>query len=607
MSLDGNPYLNIAGYYFTELDELPERRAALRKLCMRLELKGTILISPEGINLFLAGRRSEIDEFLQSLRSDPKMADFEVKESWSDYQPFNRMLVRIKREIIAFGIQEATPLKDSAPRLDAQVLKQWLDEKRELVLLDTRNDYEVEVGAFENAVPIGVGHFRDFPDAVAKLPEDMRDKPVITYCTGGIRCEKAAIQMKQAGFKDVYQLEGGILKYFEEIGGAHYRGDCFVFDQRVALKPDLKETELALCFNCRGVLRREDRQSDQYVPGVSCPRCYKAPESRTAEWLDVRRKSIAKVINPAPGSVPYENRRPIRVTARAAGWTVIEFLRSLKSIHPDGDWLDGIREGRLLMRDLPVKQDQILNSGDELIWVTPGSVEPEVNLNIDPIYEDDAILVLHKPAPLPMHACGRYNRNSLDYILQKAMEPYRPRAAHRLDANTCGLLALAKTRQFAGRLQPQFEAGQVEKIYLVKVKNAPSWDKIVVDTPIAAEPSTSVGGRTTDDEGLPALTEFESAGPASDGSGYFLWAYPKTGRTNQIRAHLWSIGLPVLNDPLFLAEKKLGEMQTLPVGAPPLGLCSYYLKFVHPLTGSPVEFRSRIPEWASTLSADKLK
>ncbi len=598
MSLDGNPYLNIAGYLFVELDALPKRRAALRKLCNRLELKGTILISPEGINLFLAGRRSEIDEFLEVVRQDPKLAALEVKESWSGYQPFNRMLVRVKNEIIAFGIDEATPLKDSAPRLPAKTLKQWLDENKEVVLLDTRNDYEIEVGAFENALPIGVSHFRHFPEAVSKLPKNLRDKPVVTYCTGGIRCEKAAIQMKQAGFKDVYQLEGGILKYFEECGGAHYQGDCFVFDQRVALTPELKEAETAQCYNCRSVLTHEDRQSDKYAPGVSCPNCFHSPEERTRLWIDTRRKSIAKVTDPAPGSIPYENRRPIRVPARAAGSTVINFLKSIKSILPDSDWLDGIQEGRLLLRDQPVDPEQRVQAGEELIWITPGAIEPDVNLAIEPVYEDDAIVVVYKPAPLPMHPCGRYNRNSLQYILHEAMHPYRPRPAHRLDANTCGLLVLAKTRQFAARLQPQFETGKVFKEYLVKITHEPEWDTTTVDLPISSGPTNQVGGRSICEDGLPAITEFEKIKPAEDGSGYFLWARPKTGRTNQIRAHLWSIGFPVMNDPLYLSDQQTGQTQTLPVEAPAMGLCSWRLEFDHPIDQKRVSFVSPAPDWA---------
>ena len=202
-----------------------------------------ILLSTEGINLFLAGTRGNIDSFLEKLRVCPEFSDLEVKESISDHQPFSRMLVRLKKEIIAMGHDEIRPHQQSSPKLSAKELKKWLDEGRDVTLLDVRNDYEVEVGTFKDAVPIGVDSFRDFPDAAEKLPGELKQKPIVMFCTGGIRCEKAGPLMENQGFQEIYQLDGGILKYFEECGGDHYDGDCFVFDKRVVLDPGLQETE----------------------------------------------------------------------------------------------------------------------------------------------------------------------------------------------------------------------------------------------------------------------------------------------------------------------------------------------------------------------------
>jgi len=266
--------LNIAAYKFVPLTELAVRRERLRTLCLELELRGTILLSREGINLFIAGRQSSIRRLLSELQQDVEIGALEIKESWSEYQPFNRMLVRLKNEIIAFGIDGIDPGNAPSKKISPLQLKQWLDEGKSVTLLDTRNDYEVRLGTFNNAVPIGIDHFRDFPAAVDQLANDLPDQPIVMFCTGGIRCEKAGPYMEQAGFDEVYQLEGGILKYFEECGGKHYEGDCFVFDKRTALDAQLQETSTTLCYACQSPLTHEEQQSPHYVPSESCPYCW---------------------------------------------------------------------------------------------------------------------------------------------------------------------------------------------------------------------------------------------------------------------------------------------------------------------------------------------
>jgi predicted sulfurtransferase len=233
--------VNIAGYQFTELSNLVALRAELREMGDGQQLRGTILLSVEGINVFVAGPREGIDRLLDRLRQIAGLENLKVKQSFSRSQPFDRMLVKIKKEIIAFGVKGIDPGRYSSRRLPAIELKRWLDEGRAVTLLDTRNQFEVVTGTFENAVPIGVEHFREFPSAVDRLPSDLKNQPIVTFCTGGIRCEKAAPYLEQQGFTDVYQLDGGILNYFEQCGGAHFIGDCFVFDQRVALDCRLAE------------------------------------------------------------------------------------------------------------------------------------------------------------------------------------------------------------------------------------------------------------------------------------------------------------------------------------------------------------------------------
>jgi UPF0176 protein len=266
--------VNIAGYQFADLDNLVELRDELRILTEAKELRGTILLSTEGINVFIAGERLAVDAVLDRVCRVNGLETFSVKESFSDYQPFNRMLVKIKKEIIAFGVDGIDPRKHSARRLQAAELKRWIDQGRQITLLDTRNNFEFETGTFDRAVAIGVEDFRDFPKAAAKLPVEMKKNPVVTFCTGGIRCEKAAPYLEREGFTDVYQLDGGILKYFEECGGEHFRGNCFVFDKRVALNAELNESGLRQCFACLAILSIEEQVSPKYVEGKSCPHCF---------------------------------------------------------------------------------------------------------------------------------------------------------------------------------------------------------------------------------------------------------------------------------------------------------------------------------------------
>ena len=256
--------VNIAGYQFAHLTDLPAMRQKLLDCCLEQELKGTILVSPEGLNAFLAGTRGSIDSILSLIRSYPELSEFAVKESFSDKQPFTRMLVRLKKEIISFGVDQASPLYHEAPRISAQQLKTWLDQGKEIILLDTRNDFEVWLGTFNQAEHFHLKSFRGFIDAAEAKKSEWKNKTIITFCTGGVRCEKAAPFMNMLGYQDVYQLDGGILKYFETCGGEHYQGDCFVFDKRVALTPELKPSGHGLCYSCQAVFPH---------PGAPCLDC----------------------------------------------------------------------------------------------------------------------------------------------------------------------------------------------------------------------------------------------------------------------------------------------------------------------------------------------
>lgn len=237
--------LNAAAYRFVPIDDPRALRDRLLTQAAARDLRGTILLAGEGINLFLAGHADALREFLALLKADPRFAGIEVKESWSATQPFRKLLVKVKPEIIRMNHPAIQPAESRAPAVDAATARRWLDQGhddqgRPVVTLDTRNAFEVDHGTFEHAIDWRLARFSDFPAAFQAHKAELEGKTVVSFCTGGIRCEKAALYMREAGFEHVWQLEGGILKYFEETGGAHFRGDCFVFDEREALDAALR-------------------------------------------------------------------------------------------------------------------------------------------------------------------------------------------------------------------------------------------------------------------------------------------------------------------------------------------------------------------------------
>ena len=238
------PILNIAAYLFVSLDNLAELRTKILDECHARQLKGTILLTGEGINLFLAGNELELSGFLDWLRIDPRFKPLQAKESWSELQPFKKMLVKIKNEIIRMNHPAIRPEEGRANFITPKKLQEWLDRGtddlgRQVVMVDTRNAFEVDYGTFENALHFNINKFTEFPEAITAHKEELADKTLVSFCTGGIRCEKSGLYMREIGMEHSYQLEGGILKYFEEVGSAHYSGSCFVFDEREALSPDL--------------------------------------------------------------------------------------------------------------------------------------------------------------------------------------------------------------------------------------------------------------------------------------------------------------------------------------------------------------------------------
>lgn len=308
-------YLNISMYHFVALPDYVELRDQWKAECTELGLRGTILLSPEGTNIMLVGLPEAIHAFVHYLHQDERLAALEPKESWTDYLPFNKMRIKLKKEIITYRQDDVAPIdQQRAPAVSPEMLDQWIDqghddEGRDVVIVDTRNNYEVEFGTFENADWFDIRKFTDFPAEMETRKGQYQDKRVVTFCTGGIRCEKAAIHLNDMGFNAV-QLEGGILKYFEKTGGKHWKGDCFVFDQRVAVTPELEDAETVLCRACGSQVDKAGKLSLQFKEGVCCPHCF---EENAPQRIKDRNEMIAKQhYDPIQKDIPNEEVQRIR-------------------------------------------------------------------------------------------------------------------------------------------------------------------------------------------------------------------------------------------------------------------------------------------------------
>jgi predicted sulfurtransferase len=267
--------LNIAGYKFEPLSDIDSLVREFQSVCDDLGLKGSVYLSPNGINFSLAGSEEAIGQYLLFMEQDKRFLNIPLKKTYSETQPFRRMKVRPKKEIISLGRDDINPRELTGDYITPKELYAMYENNEDVIVLDTRNEYETRVGLFENAVDLQLDTFRDFPDAIEQLPEEYKEKQIVMYCTGGIRCEKASAVMLKAGFSDVKQLEGGVLDYFKETGGKYWNGDCFVFDERVALDTALNETEYIYCYICREPLSAEEKASPDFKINEYCPYCIK--------------------------------------------------------------------------------------------------------------------------------------------------------------------------------------------------------------------------------------------------------------------------------------------------------------------------------------------
>ena len=262
-------------YKFVKLPDFADKRDPLLSYCQTQGVKGTILLAQEGINGTIAGSRQAIDSVLWFLRSDPRLADLEYKESHTETPPFERMKVRLKSEIVTLGLPEIDPNEQIGTYVSPQEWNNLICDP-EVTVIDTRNDYEVNIGTFQGAENPQTSSFREFPDYVRHHLDPTKHKKVALFCTGGIRCEKASSFMLAQGFAEVYHLKGGILKYLSEISAEEslWEGECFVFDERIAVSHRLESGSCERCFSCGRPISEADKVSSKYEQGISCPHCF---------------------------------------------------------------------------------------------------------------------------------------------------------------------------------------------------------------------------------------------------------------------------------------------------------------------------------------------
>jgi len=287
-------YRIAALYQFTPLPDYEKLQPWLQKMCDHLGIKGTLLLAAEGINGTISGSSKAIEDVLAFLRADPRLAELDAKFSEAVDSPFYRMKVRLKKEIVTMGVDGIDPNVTVGTYVNPSDWNDLITDP-DTILIDTRNDYEVEIGTFKGAINPNTQTFRDFPQWVEDNRDNLNKPKVAMFCTGGIRCEKASAFMKENGFDDVYHLKGGILKYLETQPKEEslWEGDCFVFDQRVAVKHGLEESDYDQCYACRYPITETEKQSPLYVKGVSCPRCHnRMSEEQRARFAE-RQKQIS--------------------------------------------------------------------------------------------------------------------------------------------------------------------------------------------------------------------------------------------------------------------------------------------------------------------------
>ena len=290
---DEKPIVVCALYKFIALPDYQSLQSSILQQLNQLDIRGTLLLAEEGINGTISGRQLSIERFLKWLQRDARFENIDFKLSYHSEQPFHRTKVKLKKEIVTMGVTGIDPNKAVGTYVEAGDWNALISDPNTL-LIDTRNEYEVGIGTFENAINPNTQTFREFPAYVQKHFDKKKHKKVAMFCTGGIRCEKASAYMKEQGFDEVYHLKGGVLKYLETVQekDSLWNGECFVFDERVAVNHALEKGQYDQCHACRYPITAEDKCSEQYVPGVSCPRCYQNTSTEKKQRFKERERQV---------------------------------------------------------------------------------------------------------------------------------------------------------------------------------------------------------------------------------------------------------------------------------------------------------------------------
>ena len=280
-------------YKFTRLDDFEEIQSSLKLFLDSLNIRGTLLLAREGVNGTIAGDNDSIMKSLDYLQKDGRLAGLEYKLSYSEKPPFKRLKVKLKKEIVTLGVSDIDPTHSSGTYVKPADWNELINDP-DVVLIDTRNNYEFEIGSFKGSINPNTETFREFPAYTKNNLEKYRDKKIAMFCTGGIRCEKSTAYLKSKGFENVFHLQGGILKYLEEVkeDESLWEGECFVFDDRVAVKHNLELGKYDQCHACRFPITDEDKEHPHYEKGASCPRCYGTKNSSQVSRYREREKQV---------------------------------------------------------------------------------------------------------------------------------------------------------------------------------------------------------------------------------------------------------------------------------------------------------------------------
>lgn len=287
------PIVVAALYRFVRFDDFREWREPLLQLMQERDVRGTLLLADEGVNGTIAGRRDDVDVVLAFLRSDERLRELDVKESLTDEHPFFRAKVKLKKEIVTLGVEGIDPARSAGTYVEPEDWNALISDP-DVLLIDTRNHYEVEIGTFRNAVNPETETFREFPEYAATELDPGRHRKIAMFCTGGIRCEKSTAWLKEQGFEEVYHLRGGVLNYLERVPEEQslWQGECFVFDNRVTVNHRLERGEYDQCHACRRPITEADKQSDKYEQGISCPHCHDELTPAQRERFQARQRQV---------------------------------------------------------------------------------------------------------------------------------------------------------------------------------------------------------------------------------------------------------------------------------------------------------------------------